>query len=84
MLLPLPHLQVKGAEKVLFGLDDIVGMSDIVVVEGEMDKLALEEAGYTNVVSVRTCLPGCKHAGLPALPPCNASGYSNCKLLWRR
>ena len=62
MLLPPPHLQVKGAEKVLFGLDDIVGMSDIVVVEGEMDKLALEEAGYTNVVSVRA--PACWAAGL--------------------
>ncbi|EFN55118.1 hypothetical protein CHLNCDRAFT_31176, partial [Chlorella variabilis] len=44
--------QVRGAEKVLFGLDDVVGQSDIVVVEGEMDKLALEEAGFTNVVSV--------------------------------
>ena len=50
------RLQVKGAEKVLFGLDDIVGVSDMIVVEGEMDKLALEEAGYTNVVSVSTCL----------------------------
>lgn len=63
--LAAPPLQVKGAEKVLFGLDDVVGRgrepvfpgglvaaSDIVVVEGEMDKLALEEAGFTNVLSV--------------------------------
>lgn len=41
-----------GAEKVLFGLNDIVGQPEIIIVEGEMDKLALEEAGYTNVVSV--------------------------------
>ena len=45
-------LQVKGAEKVLFGLDDVVGTQEIVMVEGEMDKLALEEAGFKNVVSV--------------------------------
>ncbi len=37
--------QVRGAEKVLFGLDDVVGQADIIIVEGEMDKLALEEAG---------------------------------------
>ncbi|KAL4858725.1 Twinkle [Chlorella vulgaris] len=44
--------QVKGAEKVLFGLDDVVGCQEIVIVEGEIDKLAFEEAGITNVVSV--------------------------------
>eukprot|EP00884_Botryococcus_braunii_P004140 jgi/Botrbrau1/13727/Bobra.0356s0007.1 len=44
--------QVKGAEKVLYGLDDVQGLDEIIVVEGEMDKLALEEAGFTNVVSV--------------------------------
>ena len=46
---------MRGAEKVLFGLDDVVGVGSIVVVEGEMDKLALEEAGLTNVVSVSRC-----------------------------
>lgn len=34
----------------LFGLNDIVGQPEIVIVEGEMDKLALEEAGFRNVV----------------------------------
>ncbi len=43
-------LQVKGAEKVLFGLNDIAGAAEIIIVEGEMDKLALEEAGFRNVV----------------------------------
>ena len=43
-------MQVKGAEKVFFGLRDIVGMPEIIIVEGEMDKLALEEAGFQNVV----------------------------------
>ena len=42
--------QVKGAEKVFFGLKDIVGVPEIIIVEGEMDKLALEEAGFQNVV----------------------------------
>ena len=37
--------QVKGAEKVLYGLDDIKGAETIIIVEGELDKLALEEAG---------------------------------------
>ena len=46
------HPQVKGAEKVLFGLDDIRDESTIIIVEGELDKLAMEEAGYRNVVSV--------------------------------
>ncbi len=44
--------QVKGAEKILYGLDDVEGCEEIIIVEGEMDKLALEEAGFTNVVSV--------------------------------
>ena len=44
--------QVAGAEKVLYGLDDVGGAGEIVIVEGEMDKLALEEAGMTNVLSV--------------------------------
>ena len=37
--------QIKGAEKIMFGLDDIAGAREIVIVEGEMDKLALEQAG---------------------------------------
>ena len=50
--------QTKGAEKILFGLDDIVGQREIVIVEGEMDKLALEQAGIKNVVSVPDGAPG--------------------------
>ena len=44
--------QSKGAEKMLYGLNDVLGENEIIIVEGEMDKLALEEAGITNVVSV--------------------------------
>jgi twinkle protein len=44
--------QVKGAEAILYGLDDIVDAKTVVMVEGELDKLALAEAGYANAVSV--------------------------------
>ena len=50
--------QVKGAEKILYGLDDIVGEEEVILVEGEMDKLALEEAGFKNVLSVPDGAPG--------------------------
>ncbi|MFQ5443313.1 MAG: toprim domain-containing protein [Nitrospinales bacterium] len=42
---------VKGAEKVLYGLDDL-NAEMTVIVEGEMDKLALEVAEVPNAVSV--------------------------------
>ena len=43
---------VKGAEKVFFNLDSIVGRKSAIIVEGEIDALSLVEAGYNNVVSV--------------------------------
>ena len=42
----------KGAEKVFYNLDSIVGWEYCVITEGEMDVLALHEAGITNAVSV--------------------------------
>jgi twinkle protein len=42
----------KGAEKVFYNIDSIVGWDYCIIVEGEMDVLALHEAGITNVVSV--------------------------------
>ncbi|PNX95511.1 nucleic acid binding protein, partial [Trifolium pratense] len=44
--------QEANTEKIFYGLDDIVGESDVIIVEGEMDKLAMEEAGFRNCVSV--------------------------------
>ncbi len=44
--------QEAGAEKVFYGLDDIKGSEEIIIVEGEIDKLAFEVAGYNNVISV--------------------------------
>ena len=42
----------KGAEKVFYNINSIVGYEDCVIVEGEMDVLALHEAGIKNVISV--------------------------------
>ncbi|CAN1226461.1 Twinkle homolog protein, chloroplastic/mitochondrial [Linum grandiflorum] len=44
--------QEKDTEKIFYGLDDIKGADDIIIVEGEIDKLAMEEAGFRNCVSV--------------------------------
>ena len=44
--------QETGAMKGFYGLDDIIGKKIVYIVEGEFDKLACEEAGYLNVVSV--------------------------------
>tara|TARA_E500000331_G_scaffold203966_1_gene195678 strand:- start:4649 stop:6361 length:1713 start_codon:yes stop_codon:yes gene_type:complete len=42
----------KGAEKIFYNIDNIVGYNDCYVVEGEMDVLSFYEAGIPNVVSV--------------------------------
>jgi len=42
----------KGAEKVFYNIDSIVGHDYCVIVEGEMDVAALYEAGITNAISV--------------------------------
>ena len=42
----------KGAEKIFYNINSIVGFEYCVIVEGEMDVLALHEAGISNVVSV--------------------------------
>ena len=59
--------QVRGAEKILYGLDDISESPEVVIVEGEMDKLAFEEAGIKNVVSVPDGAPSRVRDG--SLPP---------------
>ncbi len=40
-----------NAERILYGMDDITGDTAIIV-EGEIDKLSLEETGYQNCLSV--------------------------------
>ena len=51
--------QESGAERILYGLDDITGDTAIFV-EGEIDKLSLEVAGYLNAVSVPDGAPSPK------------------------
>jgi len=42
----------KGAEKVFYNINSIIGYEYAIIVEGEMDALSLYEAGIENVVSV--------------------------------
>ncbi len=42
----------KGAEKVFYNINSIVGHTTCVIVEGEIDVLSLHEAGIRNVISV--------------------------------
>ena len=49
--------QHAGCKKYLYGLDDIKGMDNIVIVEGEFDKLACYEAGVEACVSVSQGAP---------------------------
>ena len=42
----------KGAEKVFYNINSIVGFDHCIIVEGEMDVLALHEAGMSNAISV--------------------------------
>ncbi|XP_022642755.1 twinkle homolog protein, chloroplastic/mitochondrial isoform X2 [Vigna radiata var. radiata] len=47
----------RGTDKILYGIDDIRQVSEIIIVEGEVDKLSLEEAGFRNCVSVPVGAP---------------------------
>ncbi|XP_060193216.1 primase homolog protein isoform X2 [Lycium barbarum] len=49
--------QEKGTDKVLYGLDDVREADEIIIVEGEIDKLSVEEAGFPNCVSVPNGAP---------------------------
>ncbi|WIA29449.1 hypothetical protein OEZ86_011950 [Tetradesmus obliquus] len=42
--LPKHFSQTKGGEQIFYGYDDAKGADDIIIVEGEMDKLAVDEA----------------------------------------
>ncbi|XP_045800386.1 primase homolog protein-like isoform X1 [Trifolium pratense] len=73
--------QGKGTEKVLYGLDDISNATEIIIVEGEIDKLSLEEAGYQNCVSVPVGAPAkVSSKDLPPIEKDTAFQYVwNCK-----
>lgn len=44
--------QVAGAEKIFYGLDDIKESNEVIIVEGEFDKLSFDTIGLNNVISV--------------------------------
>ncbi|XP_027114500.1 primase homolog protein-like isoform X4 [Coffea arabica] len=73
--------QEKGTEKTLYGLDDIKEADEVIIVEGEIDKLSLEEAGISNCVSVPAGAP--QTVSIKELPtPEKDTGFQyiwNCK-----
>ncbi|CAN8290588.1 unnamed protein product [Cochlearia groenlandica] len=71
-------LQEKDTRRIFYGLDDIEKTSDIIIVEGEMDKLAMEEAGFRNCVSVPDGAP----ASVSAKEPPAESMDKKYKFLW--
>ncbi|KAF3322526.1 twinkle protein [Carex littledalei] len=64
--LPKIFWQEAGTEKILYGLDDIKNECDIIIVEGEIDKLSMEEAGFKNCVSVPSGAPLSTSKEVPA------------------
>ena len=50
--LPKTFWQSSGAEKILYGYDDAIREDTVIIVEGEIDKLSLNQVGIWNVVSV--------------------------------
>lgn len=44
--------QVPERDKVFYGLDDIAGQDEIIITEGEIDKLSFYQADYVNAASV--------------------------------
>ena len=70
--------QVKGAEKIFYGLDDIADSKEAIIVEGECDKLAHAEAGIRNVVSVPDGAPQRVKAGDPDPDDAKFAFLANC------
>ncbi|XP_076939587.1 twinkle homolog protein, chloroplastic/mitochondrial-like [Bidens hawaiensis] len=58
--------QAKHGERILYGVDGINEGNAIVIVEGEIDKLSMDEAGILNCVSVPDGAP--QQVSLKALP----------------
>ena len=49
------HAKVKGADKIMYGYDHVTANgppTELIIVEGEMDVLALAEAGIHHAISV--------------------------------
>ena len=70
--------QIKGAEQIFYGLDDIADSKEAILVGGEPDKLALDEAGIRNVVSVPDGAPQQVKAGDPDPNDAKFAFLANC------
>eukprot|EP00249_Psilotum_nudum_P007111 c20312_g1_i1 orf=569-2530(-) len=44
--------QARNGQRIFYGVDDIKHATEVIIVEGEIDKLSMEEAGFLNCVSV--------------------------------
>ena len=51
--LPKAFWQSKGGQKCLYGLDDLKNADQVIITEGEMDKLSFEEAGIRSAASLQ-------------------------------
>ncbi|KAK9706975.1 hypothetical protein RND81_07G164600 [Saponaria officinalis] len=78
--------QEADTEKIVYGLDDIRNATDIIIVEGECDKLAMEEAGFLNCVSVPEGAPS-KVSSKELPPPDQDTKYQflwNCREYFKK
>lgn len=66
-----------GAERILYGLDDIATASTVIWVEGEIDKLSVEECGLINCVSVPNGAPSVNSTNYST----HFSWFEDCKAL---
>lgn len=66
--------------QILYGWDDIAGQREVIVVEGELDKLSLEEAGFLSVASIPEGAPARVQPG----PLPNPAEDTKFTFLWNR
>ena len=66
--------------QILYGWDDIVGQKEVIFVEGEVDKLSMEEAGSRNVTSIPEGAPASVQPG-PLPKPADDKKFL---FLWNR
>ena len=74
------HPPTWGCSQILYALDDIKDAAEIIIVEGEMDKLSLEVAGFSNATSVPDGAPSQVRRG-PLPPPHEDTKFS---YVWNR
>ena len=63
-------MQHKGGKPILYGIDDIILAPTIVITEGEIDKLSVEEAGFISCVSVPMGAPNEKDTNVEGKLKC--------------